>query len=152
MIKKLNKISILLLFVLTSCGYGPIFSINNSNFKILSLSSEGDKKINYIIKNKLNYYKNIKADRSYKVKINSKKNKTTLSKDTKGNPNKFNLELIVILKLENQNNENKEKIFIKNISYNNLSNKFDLSNYEKNIQENLTQKISEDIIIYMQTL
>jgi len=151
-IKKLNKISILLLFVLTSCGYGPIFSINNSNFKILSLSSEGDKKINYIIKNKLNYYKNIKADRSYKVKINSKKNKTTLSKDTKGNPNKFNLELIVILKLENQNNENKEKIFIKNISYNNLSNKFDLSNYEKNIQENLTQKISEDIIIYMQTL
>ena len=70
MIKKLNKISILLLFVLTSCGYGPIFSINNSNFKILSLSSEGDKKINYIIKNKLNYYKNIKADRSYKVIIN----------------------------------------------------------------------------------
>ena len=152
MIKKLNKISILLLFVLTNCGYSPIFSINNSNFKILNINLEGEKRINYIIKNKLNYYKNIKADRSYKVKINSKKKKTTLSKDTKGNPNKFNLEIIIVLKLDDQDNKKIEKRFIKNISYNNLSNKFDLSNYEKNIQENLTQKISEDIIIYMQSL
>tara|TARA_B100001250_G_C19671818_1_gene731824 strand:+ start:389 stop:847 length:459 start_codon:yes stop_codon:yes gene_type:complete len=151
-IKKLNKISILLLLVLTNCGYSPIFSINNSNFKILNINLEGEKKINYIIENKLNYYKNIKADRSYKVKINSKKKTTTLSKDAKGNPNKFNLEIIVVLKLDYQDNKKIEKIFIKNISYNNLSNKFDLSNYEKNIQENLTQKISEDIIIYMQSL
>ena len=43
--------------------------------------------------------------------------------------------------------------FIRNLVIeDNLSNKFDLSNYEKNIQENLTQKISEDIIIYMQSL
>ena len=153
MINKFNKISILLFFILTSCGYSPIFSAKSTNFKILNLSLEGNKKINRIIDNKLkNYKKNQKAERIYVVKINSKKNKKIISKDTKGNPDKFNLELLVSIEVENQDNNKNKKNFIKNISYNNLSNKFELSEYENNIEESLALNISEEIIIYIQSL
>ena len=50
------------------------------------------------------------------------------------------------------NNENikKNKSFIENINYNNDENKFSLKKYENSLMENLTDKIIEDLLIYLQ--
>ena len=44
------------------------------------------------------------------------------------------------------------KNFEENFEYNNRSNKFDLRKYEKNIQDNLTTKLSDEIIRYLNSL
>ena len=43
----------------------------------------------------------------------------------------------------------REKNISKNFSYKNISNKFDLKNYEKTIEENLIDRIKEDIILIL---
>ena len=54
--------------------------------------------------------------------------------------------MIVNLKFSIINNEKtlKEKIIEKEFSYKNLDNKFDLSEYEINVQNNLTDRIIDE--------
>ena len=47
---------------------------------------------------------------------------------------------------------NLEKIFIENFSYNNDNNKFNLKQYERIIQDNLINKITEKITFYLSSL
>ena len=42
-----------------------------------------------------------------------------------------------------------QKNIVKNFSYKNTSNKFDLSQYEKTIEKNLIQSITDDIILIL---
>ena len=150
--KNIYQFFVILLF-LAGCGYKPIFSINNSNFKISKLNALGNKEINRVIESKLDNYKNAKSSNNlYELEISSKLNKNTLSKDTKGNPSKFNLVLEVNLNISKNNQIYKKKKFKRSISYNNSTNKSDLYKYERNIKKNLAEKVTEDIIIFIQSL
>ena len=42
--------------------------------------------------------------------------------------------------------------FVENFNYNNQTSKLDLNRYKKNIEENLTNKIYENVILKLQTL
>ena len=64
----------------------------------------------------------------------------------------FNLIVKVDLILEDLNENITRKTFAKNITYNNTTNKFDLSRYERSTRNNLAEKISEEIIIFIQTI
>ena len=80
------------------------------------------------------------------MSLSTTKERNIISKDSKGDPAIF--ELIINV---NYNVERKEKIlFQKNISkkttYNNISDKFELDSYEKNIINNLITNISDRII------
>ena len=55
------------------------------------------------------------------------------------------LELI----LENNDNTLSKKEFSEEFSYKNKDNKFDLSEYEINVENNLVDKIIENLIIYL---
>ena len=52
MIKKII-IPFILVLVLNSCGYSPIYSTKYQDFKINNLSFEGEKKINDILRKRL---------------------------------------------------------------------------------------------------
>ena len=43
----------------------------------------------------------------------------------------------------------KQKIFSESFDYNNIENKYDLSVYQTDVEDNLINKIVEDLIIYM---
>ena len=61
-----NFIIIFVLFF-TSCGYVPMYSINNQeNFKITILESYGDRDVNNLIKSRLNNYSNINSEKKNK--------------------------------------------------------------------------------------
>ena len=62
MIKKNFILLIIFLFFLNGCGYSPVFS-KKTNFSIIELAVNGDKKINKIIINRLNNYKESKGER-----------------------------------------------------------------------------------------
>ena len=53
------------------------------------------------------------------------------------------------LKIKNNDEVVKEKIFISDYSYSNMKNKFDLSKYQDDVEKNLTKRIIEEILIYL---
>ena len=147
----LIKFFILLIFV-NGCGYTPIFSNKNINFTIVGLELTGNNKLNKILNNKLNIYEDLNSEKKYYLKINTDVNKKISSKDSKGNAKTFELTVITNTNIQDEKGNIREKLFIKSINYNNSNNKFELKKYENQSSEILVNKISEEIIIYLQTI
>ena len=82
------------------------------------------------------------------VDIDSKKI-TISSKNTKGDPLVYKMTIISEIKIYSNDKLIKEKNISKKFSYNNISNKFDLKQYEKIIEQNLVEKIKEDIVLIL---
>ena len=86
------------------------------------------------------------------LNINSKFTKSATSKDTKGNVKIYKIELITEIKTILINSKEINKVLKVSSSYNNISNKFELKQYENNVIENLAERIAERIIFTLQTL
>ena len=133
---------------LTSCSYNPIFSEKNYNFEINEIVLTGEKDINKILREKFNRIKNNQnlEKKEYKLLINSKKERKIVSKNSKGDPLKF--ELIITVQYEIIFNENLilKKTIEKNNIYNNDSDLFKLEQSEKIIIDNISGNISDKII------
>ena len=152
MIKK-NLIKILiLLFFISGCGYNPIFSNNNSNFSIYELTASGNSKLNKIINNRLNNYKGSDNQKKFSLTIETYLNKEVASKDTKGNPKTYRINLKSNVSIKDSDGNLKEKLFSKSVDYNNRSNKSDLKKYENETSKNLAEKVTDEIIIYLQSI
>ena len=147
----LKKFLILpILFLIINCSYEPIFSEKNINsISIGDLTVEGNKKINRLIANQLNINRNDNQDTSYDLNLNSSKKVETLAKDSRGNDSIYRTIITVNLTLKKQELIFKEKSFVLSFSYNNIENKFDLSEYQKNIETDLINKIIQEINIYL---
>ena len=92
-------ILILSLLILANCGFKSILSTKNINFNINKIEIQNNDSISSKIKKRLQIYtKNDSPDKIYNLKINSKKNRTVASKDTKGNP--LTYEIIISTELE----------------------------------------------------
>ena len=129
---------------LLGCDYKPVLSKKNYEFSINVKEISGDEKINSII---INHFNNLKGnEKKYYINLSSKKEKKIISKDSKGDPSIFELEINVNYNLE----EDGEIIIIKNINrkttYNNITDKFELENYENSIVDNISKNISDRII------
>ncbi len=152
MIKKVSLFCFLIIF-LNNCGYTPIYSKKNQNFEINKIDFFGDVKVNKILSNKLNIYKNNPdSKKTFDIEINSKSLRTTLTKDKKGNPSQFSLNILVNIKISDNLNEIElETNFSESSTYDNSDNKFDLKKYENSLTKNMTEKIYSDLILFIQT-
>ncbi len=143
---------LIILFFVSSCGYTPTFSKKNSKFSIIEIETTGNRKLDKIINNKLKVYKNVKSTKSYSIVLDTNLKKEISSKDTKGNPKTFRM--IITLKIYAKDKEDNlnEKIFSKSVNYNNNSSKSKLRREENKKAKNLTEKITEEVIIYLQSI
>ena len=143
-----KPIILFLLFSITSCSYKPIFLEKNYDFQIREISLVGDKDINRTIQNKLKFIKNDQNNnkKNYNVNIESTKKKEIVSKDSKGDPVKFEINILVKYKIINDNKTLlNNKIEKKNI-YNNDSDPFKLKQTENIILQNLSESVGDAII------
>ena len=147
MIKFLKIYLILLLVILiTGCSYKPILSKQSYDFSVEKVELNGDKEVNYIIKERLINLKNQNTKNKYYVQIETSKIKNIISNDSKGDPSK--LEIIISSTFQISNSEKlliTRNVKMKNI-YNNNSDKLKLKKYELFIINNLSQKISDSLI------
>lgn len=147
MIKFLKIYLILLLVILiTGCSYKPILSKQSYDFSVEKVELNGDKEVNYIIKERLINLKNQNTKNKYYVQIETSKVKNIISNDSKGDPSK--LEIIISSTFQISNSEKlliTRNVKMKNI-YNNNSDKLKLKKYELFIINNLSQKISDSLI------
>ena len=149
-----KKIIIIIFFLLLlSCGYKPIFSSSKANFSITEIKLFGDIKIGSKIKKNLNIYKNAENKSIfYSLKINSDQKKNVVSKDAKGDPKIFEIQVLIDLSILENNKIKNKKNFKESFTYNNSTNKFDLKRYEENIEDNLIKKIITKITLYLYSI
>ena len=156
---KINLVALFSIFFLISCSYEPIFSQRNYNIELESFTLSGEKDINKVIEDQLSLFKKVEDEdvneirtksesevKTYTIDIISKLSKTIFSKNSKGDPQKFEKTLNVIYKVLYNgeivlSNEAEEKYV-----YNNESDKFKLEQTEMNIKENLAINITNIII------
>ena len=152
MIKKNLIKLIIIFFFISGCGYSPIFSNKNSNFSIYELSTTGNIKLNKIIYNRLNNYNNQNSPKKFSLKIETDLKKEISSKDSKGNPKTYRINIKLDILVKDLDGNEKKKSFSKSVDYNNKENKSDLKKYENETAKNLAEEISEKIIIYLRSI
>ena len=152
--KKINFLLIILFgLLITNCGYHPILLKKNLNFNISDIQSNGDKRINdKISKNLRKFKKNIDTKRNLKIVISSKKDTTVIIKDERGNDSRFLLKINIRLQIFDGEILIKDENFNKDFAYNSLQSKLDLSQYKKQIEEVLINKIIEEIFIFIYSI
>ena len=151
MIKKLLILSFLFLYACS--GYTPVFS-KKTNYKFNSIELNGEKRLNQILYRNIKSLENENAENilSLSLKINTQKTKKIHSKDTKGDPNKYKMEIQTSLEVNLNNSEADQKDFIVSEIYDDFDSQFELNKYEKKIMGIMTERLSEKIIIYLRTL
>ena len=86
------------------------------------------------------------TDESFDLSIETVKEKKIISKDSRGDPLKFELIILTDLEVFDNNKLILNREIEKSYIYNNVSGKFKLEEDERIISENLSEKTSETII------
>ena len=143
--KSLKYLIVFIFFV--SCGYNPIYQNDQiSKFKLETINHTGDKKIGRELLNNLQRFKDNKSNDIFDLYLTSVKRENIVSKDKKGDPSSYKIELEVNLDLVGKNNDKKfSKKFIKETTYNSIDDNFKLNRYKKKLEKNLTSQILQDI-------
>ena len=149
-----SLISIIFLsIILTHCGFKPIYNSKSSNFEVIEIINKNKNKNSFTIEKMIMSLSNQGAEKKVKLELNYEHLITTILKDSKGDPSKKKLTIIVNLKVKNHTgNFLVNKNFKEEFSYDVQSDKFSMGQYEDNITINLNNKISNDIIFLLGTL
>ena len=150
-----KQIILLLLLLLSSCGYEAIYSKKNSvnyNFSVSELNFVGDRTVNLKIKEKLNNYAQAKKDKDFILRISSTSEKITLAKNTAGDATSFKNSVSINVEVLMNNKFKSNFIILESFNYNNISNKFDLKQHEKDIKNNLAETASDKLIFKLSNI
>ena len=150
-----KKIILILLFLLSSCGYEAIHSKKNSmnySFSVSELSFIGDRTVNLKIKEKINNYTQSKKDKDFTLRISSTSEKTILAKNTAGDATSFKNTISINVEVLMSNKIKSNFIILESFNYNNISNKFNLKKYEEEIKNNLAETATDKLIFKLSNI
>ncbi len=151
MIKKNLKLSLFFFIIIfsNSCGYEPLNkTLNSKKINVANKIFDGDKKINKKIFSKLNFKKDINSP-TYSLKLKSNSKIYDLSKDQSGNITSYKTTLTTYVALIRDQEIIKDKSFEESFTYPNQSNKFNLSTYQRDVEDNLIDRMVEDIRLFL---
>ena len=143
----MNKFILLIfsIFFLNACSYEPILLKKNYDFEFNKIEFSGDKTVNEIIKNRISRLSS--GNKKYNIYYESKIEKTVVSSNRKGDPTIFNLNIDLEYKIIDQDKIIIENKISKQSTYNDIKDKFELSNYEINSIKNLAKRIGDEIMM-----
>lgn len=146
----MKKILLIFIFLLSQCGYQPIFVNKNlNNMEFYKITHNGDVEINRKILGSLSFKENKLKDTLDSLLINSSFEVIETSKNSKGQVESYKSKIFLNLIISNKKRIITNKNFVKEFSYNVKKNKFELVRYQNEIKDNLIDKIIEDIILYI---
>ena len=143
-------------FLLFGCaGFEPLFSSKNISYYIIEIKNINKNDVTKKISKKLSVYKkNTNSEKGYLLKLSADTRNIIVSKDTKGQVSSY--KMIVDVNLEVLSNDSTLPISVikltKDFIYQDQKNKFEQKQYKKDILENLIDKISQEIVIKLQSL
>ena len=146
----MKKILLIFIFLLSQCGYQPIFVNKNlNNMEFYKITHNGDAEINRKILGSLSFKENKLKNTLNSLSINSSFEVMETSKNSKGQVESYKSKIFLNLIISNKKRIITNKNFVKEFSYNVKKNKFELVRYQNGIKDNLIDKIIEDIILYI---
>ena len=146
----MKKILLIFALILTSCGYQPIYinkSLNNVEFAKITIA--GDSDINRKIINSLSFKENEFDENLNTLLIESSYQIRETSRNSKGQIQTYRSLIIVNLIINNKKETILNKTFLKDFSYANKDNKFELVQYQNDVKNNLINKVIEDIVLFI---
>lgn len=150
MVKKIFFLIVVL--CLSNCGYNPVYIKKiDTDLLIKDYQLVGDKNINKSIISYLNIKNNNNRGAKYNLTLNSTRLVETVAKDKMGNASVYKTTIRVKLLMNEGDILIKTRTFMSDFIYNNNSNKFDFYQYQKNIDKNLINNLSEKILIFLTT-
>ena len=137
----------LFLFITVNCGYKVINETEKNNFSIQEITTSGDKRLNFKIKNNLLNYSEKNNQNSLLVDIITKKSKSIKEKNIKNEITKYEISLNAIVKFRLNNNDINYEINVSNNGNYLVSDSYSttLSN-EKKLIDDLIESLSEEIL------
>ncbi len=150
--KKVNAKKILFIFIvfmLSQCGYSPIFKdVNNTNFSISLEKINGNRNINNKIKSKLSGYVLNDANKYFKVNLNSDYKKNIVAKDTTGAATEYKIIIETTFYVSSENFQ-RELNYKESFNMQSFSDKLEEQDYEESIQDSLTNIIVKKLILQL---
>ncbi len=140
----------LILIISQSCGFKPIYSSANLDIKINKIEYEPNI-LNKQVVQTLGALSNPEGTREYNVRINTLKEKNIVSKNSKGETETYEIKIILQFEVYNDNFKN-SKNFTSKIKYSNNDNKFELNQYEMEIEKQIINDLIEEIIFFFSSL
>ena len=141
---------VLVIIFLNGCGYTPLYSSKDSNYKVISFKKNLNNSLTNYIQNSIEVLSNENSDKSLKISFEYNENISIILKDSKGDPAKNRLNVVIDLSLfDNSDNLIISKKFSESFEYNIDDNKFNLKQYEKNIKLNLVEDITQQILVFL---
>ena len=142
-----NIILILILILLSGCGYSSVYKDNSeTNFKIILQDMRGNQSINKIIRNNLVRYSEKESEKIYLVQTESKFSKSILTKDKTGKTTDINLNVNIKFIVKT---DIKVQYFTleENLNIGNSLDAYEQSNYENIVKNNLINSIIDKFIV-----
>lgn len=139
---------LIIFFFITACGYQPLYLVKDEIF-FEKITLSGDKRINRKIVSTSAIKKSSEGNLNNEIILNTNKNIITTSRDSKGQPATFKSLIEVKFTIMKDGKISREKTFRESFDYNNIENKYDLSTYQNDVEDNLIDKIVEDLIIFI---
>ncbi len=148
----MNKVFLIIFcfFFMYSCSYEPILTNKKYNFQFENIRHSGEENINGIIKN--NLYQRSAGIKKYEIIFDTEKKREILSSNEKGDPTIFRLNINLNYLVNFDGVEVLKNSIKKEITYNNIDDKFELFKYEENILESLADNLTDDILISIVSL
>ena len=146
--RKIFLIAIILF--LNSCGYTPLYSSKDTNYKVITLKKNVKNNLTDYIHNRIQAFSNDDADKSLNINFDYNENIAVILKNSKGDPIKNRLNVSIDLSLFDSNDDLiTYKEFSENFEYNIDDNKFNLKQYEEKIKFNLVEDITQQILTFL---
>ena len=139
---------IIIIMLLTSCGFSPIYSKKNIDFQINKIEFEGDKEIRAILLSNLNTYKTTKKNvNNYDLKIKAEKNIEIVTKNKKGEATVYKLNINSIIEIFSNNKLFLTKNYSNSSTYSSEKKIIKLKEVEYRNLLNLSTKLTNEIIL-----
>ena len=145
-------IIILLTLVLTGCGFKVVQNSSFNNFSISDINTEGDKRINFSLKNKLSLASTESVNKLIQISLKTNKDKQVKERNIKNEITKYQIKITVNVTCTEISNGSEFEFSKSKTGDYSVSNQYSRTlNNEKKLVELLTDNIADQILNELKT-
>ena len=132
-----------------SCGYSPLYLAGKNDLLLNLKKIEGDFELNNYIKNDFKIASDINSSNIFDINAQTKFEKIILTKDATGDATDYRLDFTVKFIIVS---ENKEVSYKESFKIKKNDQKFEQSNYEREIKKNFSEIVKDKLVLYLLNL
>jgi|TARA_B110000444_G_scaffold256672_1_gene293514 hypothetical protein len=146
----MKKLFIVLILFFVGCGYEPIYLKSDQTFlEFNKITLIGDERINKRIIGIAGLKENNLSNTQDELTLQTDFIVKETSKNSKGQIETYRSIITIQLTIKNEEKIIKSKSFLNEFSYNNKTNKFELTQFQNEIKNNLINKSSDEILLFL---